>query len=230
MIKFDHTRVYGIDTAIRSMRMPMKSFDKADSYTDMFYDDYVDDFPFVIGPNDLDLCHRLLSNNDADSKFLRSIYVYTEIAAPVYFLQELDTYKVATVRNSSSLQHKGASRDYDPTDFTIDDLSFADKDTYNMVTASWGHVIGTINHLRKKYKETNDYRYFRLMRQLIGMGYNYDISWTANYQVLRTIWKQRVQQKHRLVEWEQFGNWIESLPYAEDLITYQPNKEEQSNG
>ena len=61
-------------------------------------------------------------------------------------------------------------------------------------------------------------------------GYEYFISWTANYQVLRTMYFQRVVQKHRLTEWsEDFKEFVESLPYARDLITYQPNnKEEQS--
>lgn len=225
MIKFANTHVTGMDTAIRSMRMPLQSFNKSDSHWDGFFSDYVDEYPFTIGPNDLDLAHRLLSNNDADSKFLRSIQVYTEITAPMYFLAEFDTYKIGTVRNSSSLQHTGAKRDYYINDFSIDDMQFTNDSEYEIVRDTWGHVLDTINFLRKKYKETNDYRYFRLMRQLIPSGYEYFISWTANYQVLRTMYFQRVVQKHRLTEWsEDFKEFVESLPYARDLITYQPNK------
>lgn len=232
MIKFTNTHVTGMDTAIRSMRMPLQSFNKSDSHWDGFFNEYVDEYPFTIGPNDLDLAHRLLSNNDADSKFLRSIQVYTEITAPMYFLAEFDTYKIGTVRNSSSLQHTGAKRDYHINDFSIDDLQFTNDSEYEIVRDTWGHVLDTINFLRKKYKETNDYRYFRLMRQLMPSGYEYFISWTANYQVLRTMYFQRVVHKHRLTEWsEDFKEFVESLPYARDLITYQPNnKEEQSNG
>lgn len=227
-VTFNNTQVYGFDTAIRSMRMPLQSFIKSDSHWDDYYNDYVDEHPYFIGPNDIDLAHRLLSNNDADSKFLRSIYVYTEITAPVYFLQELQTYKIGTVSNSSSIQHTGAKRDYLIDDFTIDDLRFTNESDYAIVRETWSHVLDTINYLRKKYKETNDYSYFRLMRQLVPMGYNYTIAWTANYAVLRTIWMQRIKQVHRLQEWSvDFKKFIESLPYSSDLITYQPKLKEE---
>lgn len=39
-----------------------------------------------------------------------------------------------------------------------------------------------------------------------------------SYQALRNIYRQR--KEHRLPEWREFCKWIESLPMAEDLITY----------
>lgn len=222
-MKFENTRVYGIDTAIRSMRMPLQSFDKADS--EWIYDEIIppittDEYQksFQIGEKDLDLAHRLLSTGtDSDSKFLRSISVYTELTAPVYYLAELDTYKIGTVRNSSSLQHTGAKRDFTISDFTTDPMYPHDV---KIMQETWAKLIETINLLRQMYKETNDYHYFRLMRQLMPMSFNYTISWTANYQVLRTIYFQR--RNHRLKEWtDNFIPWIESLPYAKDLITYE---------
>ena len=226
-MKFENTQVTGIDTAIRSMRMPLQSFDKSDSTWDRYYDSYVDtDGPFHIGKNDLDLAHRLLSGNDADAKFLRSIHVYTEITAPCYLLNELHTYKIGTVSNSSSVQHTGAKRDYTPDDFTVDvsapyagiGLSESECDIRT--------IIQIVNKWRQKYKDTNDYTYFRIMRQMLPMSFEYDVAWTANYQTLRTIWKQRVKQKHRLKEWELFGDWMSKLPYANDLIFYEGVKKD----
>ena len=225
-MRFENTKVHGIDTAIRSMRMPFQSFDKGDSYWDSIYNDYVDtDGAFKIGTSDMDLIHRLLTassdGNGAHSKFLRSIHVYTEITAPLYFLQELDTYKIGTVRNSSSLQHIGAKRDYVPNDFELDQshlysgvgLSDSERDLRT--------ILEIVNKWREKYKETNDYSYFRIMRQLMPMGYDYTISWTANYDVLRTIYIQRIKSPHRLKEWTvNFANWLSCLPYASNLITY----------
>lgn len=233
MIKFANTHVTGMDTAIRSMRMPLQSFNKSDSYWDGSFSDYVDEYPFVIGPNDLDLARRLVgANNEAHKKFLRSIQVYTEITAPALFFAEWNTYKVSTVLNSSSLQHTGSRRDYTPEDFSIDvsrpyagfGLSESETDLRT--------IIEIINKWRQKYKDTNDYTYFRIMRELMPQGYNYTASWTGNYAVLRSMWIQRVEDKHRLLEWHDgFKQFVESLPYASDLITYQPNKkEESSNG
>lgn len=39
---------------------------------------------------------------------------------------------------------------------------------------------------------------------------------TTNYQQLRTMYLQR--KNHRLPEWKEFCNWIETLPHAEELI------------
>ena len=40
---------------------------------------------------------------------------------------------------------------------------------------------------------------------------------TTNYRQLKTIYAQR--KNHRLPEWREFCKWIETLPYAEELIT-----------
>ena len=82
----------------------------------------------------------------------------------------------------------------------------------------WEQIINHLNILRLQYLDTKDEKYFLMIRQLLPMGYNYRYTWTANYAVLRNIYFQRCN--HRLPEWHQFCNWIESLPYAKELITY----------
>lgn len=42
---------------------------------------------------------------------------------------------------------------------------------------------------------------------------------TTNYRCLKNIWRQR--RNHRLPEWRAFCKWIESLPYAKELICYE---------
>ena len=219
-MNIENTNVYGFEDAIRGMRNPMSSWAKSDSYID-------DNKNFILGDVDKDLCHRLLSTlSDSDSKFLRMIYVNTDIVAPVYWVQEIDTYKISTVRDSCSLQHRGMTRDYALDDFTfehdftiqlaIPEDGIAYDETFIEVMGDY--INNVINPLRQKYKETKDYKYFRAMRQALPMGYNYRFTWSANYAVLRNIYRQR--KSHRLSEWHEFCKWIESLPYAEDLITY----------
>lgn len=172
-------------------------------------DDAIDTYRCdLIGYKDLDLLLRLLHAGDSDSKFLRMIHVGVDITAPMYWLAELDTYKVATTRNSSSLQHKGASRDFTEDDFTFDNYVSDDmKKT----------LIGEINDLRKKYKETKDYDYFRAMRQLIPESYNYTITFDCNYMTLRNMYRQR--KNHLLKEWRvDFCDWVKSLPYSDLII------------
>ncbi len=201
-MEFLNTQVFNLQGAFRGMRQPLQSFDKSDSCN--FFNS------FIIGEKDMELAQNLLSSgSSSDDKFMRQIFVTVDIVAPSYFLSELDTYKVATTRNSSSLQHKGMSRDY-----TLDDFTFDEKDNFDL-----NQIIDIINKYRRLYKETNDYKYFRMMRQLMPMGYEYNIAWTANYEVLRNIYFQR--KNHRLKEWsEDFMRWIDDLPYNEQLIKF----------
>ena len=206
-MKFEHTEVSGFSNAVIGMRNPMMSHKQSDSVYLPLQN------KFVLGEKDLDLAQRLLSTgSDSDGKFLRMIHVSTQITAPTYFCAELDTYKVGTTRNSSSLQHKGMSRDYTMDDFTI-------EDDEAMKSAFQEQILPLINKYRRLYKETNDYKYFRMMRQLIPMSYNYTFMWDANYAVIRNMYRQRVTHPHRLKEWtEDFASWVYSLPYAKELI------------
>lgn len=54
-------------------------------------------------------------------------------------------------------------------------------------------------------------------------GFRLTARMTTNYQQLRTMYKQR--KNHRLPEWQEFCKWIESLPYAKELITGVINNE-----
>lgn len=200
-MKFENTKVYNFDGAIESMRMPMMSHNKSDS----FYDE--DGF-YIIGDADMKLAQNLIKGGAEHAKYLRTIYVNTVITCPQYFAAELDTYKIGTVRNSSSLMHKGASRD-----FTVEDFTF-DGDPLDLQP-----IIDQVNYYRKLYVDTKDYKYFRMMRQILPMGYNYTFSFSTSYAQLRNMCIQRVKNPHRLKEWtEDFANWLKTLPYSEELI------------
>lgn len=80
----------------------------------------------------------------------------------------------------------------------------------------WEQLIDELNRLRELYNETGDYDYFMAMRQLIPMSFNYHITLDLNYECLLHVYGQR--HAHRLPEWRQFCDWIESLPYMEEFI------------
>jgi hypothetical protein len=47
-------------------------------------------------------------------------------------------------------------------------------------------------------------------------GFELTARMTTNYRCLKNIYKQR--KDHRLPEWREFCRWIETLPYAHELI------------
>lgn len=140
MIKFEHTKVYGWEAAIRGMRNPMNSWSKSDSYDAVNCgacgivdrDGYCDPSKhraecekhrcYNIGQNDHDLMMRLRNAGTDHRKFMRMIVVYVDITAPMYWWSEFDTYKVGTVANSTSKMHKMLAKPFEMNDFSFDRL------------------------------------------------------------------------------------------------------------
>ena len=50
-------------------------------------------------------------------------------------------------------------------------------------------------------------------------GFTLTARMTTNYRCLKNIWRQR--RNHRLPEWRELCKWIETLPYAKELICYE---------
>ena len=111
MIKVENIEVYNIARAIYSARNPLNSWAKSDSDLD----------GNNIGENDLALAKRLYQAGSEHRKYLRQIFVTMDITAPLYWISEFDTYKVGTARNSCSFMHKGVSKPFEITDFSIHD-------------------------------------------------------------------------------------------------------------
>ena len=213
MIKISNVKVNGFEDAIRGMRNPMNSWNKSDSEfgieveEDTYNQNYITNVINDIGPNDLKLMQSLVKAGTDHSKFMRMINVTMDITAPLYWISEHDTYKVGTVRNSCSFMHKGVSKPFEISDFSIND---------NSQQLLVEYVIPTLNRLRDVYIETKDDKIFESIRQILPSGYNQRYTWQANYQVCRNIYKSR--KNHKLKEWKDFCNFLETLPYSQ-LIT-----------
>ena len=122
MIKVEAIEVFGIEGAMRGMRNPLNSWDKADTT--------VSDDILEIGENDLNLATRLIKAGTEHRKFLRMIHVQMDVIAPLYWWKEADTYKVGTTANSCSTMHKIAAKEFTLDDFSHDHL-FNDAVVYN---------------------------------------------------------------------------------------------------
>ena len=211
MIKFENLEVTGWECAIRGMRNPLNSWEKSDSG----YNEDLDDF--VIGVSDWNLMMRLIKAGSDHRKFMRMITVTADITAPLYWWKEYDTYKVGTVANSCSTMHKIHAKEFVPTDFSCERLNYR----------SWGVFKATIDELnynREEFIKTKDKAYWEQMIQLLPTSYNQKRTVMLNYEVLANIYRSR--KNHKLKEWHDLCDLIETLPYSE-LITG-PNTEETS--
>ena len=79
-------------------------------------------------------------------------------------------------------------------------------------------LIDNLNDLREKYLETKSKDVWWQMIQLLPSSYNQKRTVQLNYQVLKSIYFAR--KGHRLDEWEILRQWVETLPYAKELICF----------
>lgn len=88
----------------------------------------------------------------------------------------------------------------------------------------WETMLISLNDLRQQYLDTKDDFYFKEIRRLLPSSYLYKSTVTMNYENIRNMYFQR--KNHRLTEWSKvFVEWVESLPYAKELLCYDPRKE-----
>ena len=223
MIKVENIETFGLCGAMRGMRNPLNSWDKADT---TIYQEH--DREFVnIGANDLNLATRLIKAGTEHRKFLRMIHVQMDVTAPLYWWKEADTYKVGTTANSCSTMHKIAAKEFTLDDFSHDHL-FNDAVVYNgyVSTSVLECVIGALSEFRNLYLETKDKRYWWQMIQLLPSSYNQRRTWDMSMETLLSILHQR--KNHKLDEWNEFRDiCLEQVPYLKEF--YEASLKETTN-
>ena len=202
MLKCERTSVMNIENAIRGARNPMNSWNRMDS-------GYNEDGEYILGPNDLGLAKRLRKAGSDHRKYIRQILVSVDITAPIYWWKEYDTYKVATVANSTSTMHKIHNKPFEMEDFSHDHMT---DSTLSFMRS----VVDELEKIRLHYMETKSKEDWYDLIQLLPSGYNQMRTCTLNYETLINIYFAR--RNHKLEEWHTFCRWIETLPYAAELI------------
>lgn len=192
-----------------------------------------------IGPNDMKLAQTLIKAGPEHRKFLRQIFVSVDITAPLYWWGEMDTYKVATVANSTSKMHKLADTQITLDCFETDDMnpdlvyyeipmyaSLIDDIPQNDIGMFSDLIVEQLEMLRQKYIETKDKRYWKELIRWLPEGWLQKRTWTANYETIRSICSVSQRRNHKLNEWSgkddptqpNFIAWARTLPYAQYFL------------
>ena len=232
-MKFENTAVWGFEHAIRGLRNPMNSWDKSDSLCAILCDECtlrecdscqtINGICYIIGENDLKLAQKLIKGGSEHSKFMRMIHVSVDIDMPRYWWSEMDTYHFNT-KNSCSTMHRLLNNN---NPITMDLFVICEEDK-----EWWELTVEKLEKMRQEYKEiqsvTKDQRRMnRLLvraKRMLPEGFLQMRTFDTNYAELRNMYFQR--RHHRLKEeWvDTFCKWVESLPYAKELITYTGEK------
>lgn len=204
MLQLSHTQVLNLENAIRGARNPMNSWTKIDSC-------YAPDGSYILGPNDLALASKLCKAGSDHRKFLRQIIVSVDIAAPLYWWKEFDTYKIGTVANSTSTMHKIHSKKIGMEDFSTERMTEETR-------AVMEEVVAYLERTRLRYLGSSDQNDWYSIIQLLPSSYNQLRTCTMNYETLVNIYNAR--KSHKLDEWHMMCAWIRTLPYSDKLICF----------
>lgn len=205
-MKITDTEVFGFNKAIHGMRNPKNSWDKSDSGYDYHGN-------FYLGENDLKLAQSLILAGGEHSKFMRMIHVQADVDMPRYWWSEEDTYHFNT-KNSCSTMHK-LLNNVNPITKDLFVTCEEDDDIVDL-------VVDRLEKLRQEFKSTKDglvqNRLLVRAKRLLMEGFLQMRTLDTDYAELRNEYFQR--RNHRLKEeWQDvFCKWVESLPYAKELI------------
>ena len=188
MIRMERTSVMNLENAMRGARNPMNSWGRRDS-------EYDEEGNYCLGPNDLDLAKRLRKAGSDHRKFMRQILVSVDITAPIYWWKEYDTYKVATVANSTSTMHKIHSKPFELEDFSHDHLTESGLEILKGIMAE-------LEKIRLRFAAGKKKEDWYDLIQLLPSSYNQMRTCTLNYETLVNIYYAR--RNHKLEEWHEF--------------------------
>ena len=211
MIQLERTSVMNLENAIRGARNPMNSWARGDSH-------YDEKGNYILGPNDLSLAKRLRLAGPDRRKYIRQIFVSVDITAPLYWWKEYDTYKISTVANSTSTMHKIHSKEFALDDFSHDHLT--EEGLHSLK-----RTVEDLERIRLKFVEEKKKEDWYTLIQLLPSSYNQMRTCSMNYENLINMYFGR--KSHKLMEWHSFCDWIESLPYASDLILGEKSTENE---
>lgn len=210
-MKIETLEVAGIQPSFKGMRNPLNSWHKSDSGYKLPFTEGKTPFAlFVIGDEDMGLAERLIKGGSEHCKYRRMIQVWADFDMPRYWWSEFDTYKIGTVADSCSTMHK-LLNNQNPITLDMFVTCEDDEDIAKI-------VVERLEELRVSYLTSRDDKLLVRAKRLLMEGFLQLRTVNLNYETISNIYHQR--KHHRLKEeWiGVFCTWVETLPYAQELI------------
>lgn len=187
----NNVKIYDLKESILAAALPMRT-EKCD------YDKE------EITERDLKRIKNLITavenDNPAHGQFLSTIMVNFDLTFSNKAWVEMERYKFMTFCSSQSTMHKIAS-----FDLNSQYVEYVDP-----------RIIEVMNELKDRYNSTKDKEDYLRLLYSNPCGFRLTARLSASYRCLRNIYRQR--KNHRLPEWIAFCKWIETLPYADELL------------
>lgn len=152
----------------------------------------------------------------AHDQFLTGIRVSFDLTFSNKAWVEAERYRFLEFVSSQSTMHR-------ITKFNLEEQynEYVDKRVIKIMKQkinAYNKMVDRVKQGEKVDSEALARQYLRIL-YTNPAGFMLTARLTTNYRCLKNIWRQR--RNHRLPEWRKFCKWIESLPYAKELICYE---------
>ena len=159
----------------------------------------------------------------AHDQFLTGIRVSFDLTFTNKAWVEAERYRFLEFVSSQSTMHRITKFDLrnqyneyvDPRIIEIMEEKVAQ---HNKLLAELSQIPADDEYNRERLKKLITQKYLEILYSNPA-GFMLTARLTTNYRCLKNIWRQR--RNHRLPEWRAFCKWIETLPYAKELICYE---------
>ena len=159
----------------------------------------------------------------AHDQFLTGIRVSFDLTFTNKAWVEAERYRFLEFVSSQSTMHRITKFDLrnqyneyvDPRIIEIIEEKVAQ---HNKLLAELAQTPADDEYNRERLKNLITQKYLEILYSNPA-GFMLTARLTTNYRCLKNIWRQR--RNHRLPEWRAFCKWIETLPYAKELICYE---------
>ena len=152
----------------------------------------------------------------AHDQFLTGIRVSFDLTFSNKAWVEAERYRFLEFVSSQSTMHR-------ITKFDLEEQynEYVDKRVIKIMKQkinAYNKLVDRVKQGEKIDSEVLARQYLRIL-YTNPAGFMLTARLTTNYRCLKNIWRQR--RNHRLPEWREFCKWIETLPYAKELICYE---------
>ncbi|MGL5714060.1 MAG: hypothetical protein ACRCX2_13645 [Paraclostridium sp.] len=235
-IKIKEVEVFGLERSIKASGLPMLGdFDGEFERTD-------NDYTIVIGNRDMSRAKHLGScdTGEGHDNFLSGIVVQFNIEYPMYWTPQFQRYSFQKIVSSMSTMHRITKMNLDSildpyaskrtknyikrlvTLYNEALVNYGNDGIFTIVKDNLDEVVEVISKTANEptnpnytYEDGNVSTLYHYIIVNLPQGQNKWMSVTTNYLQLKTMYQQR--RGHKLDAWQEFCDWIESLPKFKDL-------------
>ena len=208
-MKVENIKIYDLEESIIASGYPMRTDTESKNLED----------------KDINRGRKLVdatkTGNGAHAQFLTGIRVNFDLTCSNKMWVEAERYRFLEFVSSQSTMHRITKFDLDKAyneyvDPRVIEIMKEKVKVYNDYCLDIsGGLIPQDQRIIKEIENKKKKMYLEIL-YTNPAGFELTARMTTNYRCLRNIYIQR--KDHRLPEWREFCKWIETLPYAKELL------------